>query len=57
MLLLSSTDYFSNLTFSDNSFRNTIRVSNNLDPDQERHNVGPYLGPNYLQKLSADNKS
>ena len=33
---------------------NTIRVSNSLDPDQARWNVGPDLGPNSLQKLSAD---
>ena len=39
------------------SFRNTIRVSNGLDPDQDRQNVGPDLGPNCLQRLSADNKS
>ena len=45
---------FSKLTFSINSFRNTIRVSNSLDPDQDRQNVGPDLGPNCLQRLSAD---
>ena len=28
---------------------NTIRVSNSLDPDQARWNVGPDLGPNCLQ--------
>ena len=33
---------------------NTIRVSNSLDPDQARHFVGPDLGPNCLQRLSAD---
>ena len=27
---------------------------NSLDPDQARHFVGPDLGPNCLQKLSAD---
>ena len=32
---------------------NTIRVSNSLDPDQARHFVGPDLGPNCLQRLSA----
>ena len=41
----------------DAGFFNTIRVSNSLDPDQERHFVGPDLGPNCLQRLSADNKS
>ena len=46
---------FSKSTFSKNSFKNTIRMSNSLDPDQARHFVGPDLGPNCLQKLSADN--
>ena len=32
----------------------TIRVSNGLDPDQARRFVGPDLGPNSLQLLSAD---
>ena len=32
-------------------------VSNSLDPDQARHFVGPDLGPNCLQKLSADDTS
>ena len=36
-------------------FFNTIRVSNGLDTDQARHVVGPDLGPNCLQRLSADN--
>ena len=34
-----------------NYFRNTIRVSNGLDPDLDRRFVGPDLGPNCLQKL------
>ena len=29
-------------------------MSNSLDPDQARQNVGPDLGPNCLQRLSAD---
>ena len=29
-------------------------MSNSLDPDQARHSVGPDLGPDCLQKLSAD---
>ena len=28
-------------------------MSNDLDPDQDRHSVGPDLGPNSLQRLSA----
>ena len=35
----------------------TISVSNRLDPDQARHFVSPDLGPNCLQKLSADDTS
>ena len=33
---------------------NTIRVSNGLDPDQDRRSAGPDLGLNRLQGLSAD---
>ena len=29
-------------------------MSNSLDADQARHSVGPDLGPNCLQRLSAD---
>ena len=32
-------------------------MSNGLDPDQDRHSIGPDLGPNCLQRLSADDKS
>ena len=45
------------LTFLKNYFRSTDRVSNSLDPDQDRHFVSPDLCPNFLQRLSADNKS
>ena len=40
--------------FFKNYYRNTIRVSNGLYPDQNRRSVGTELGPNYLQMLSAD---
>ena len=33
-----------------------MRVSNRLDKDQARLFVRPDLGPNCLQKLSADDK-
>ena len=39
------------------SLDSTIRVSNSLDSDQARHFVGPFLGPNRLQRLLADDKS
>ena len=48
--LLSSADYFSTLLFSKHSFRNTITVSNSLDPDQARRFVGPDLAPNCFAK-------
>ena len=32
-------------------------MSNSLGSDQARQNVGPDLGPNCLQKLSADHTS
>ena len=46
--------FFSKSTLTKNSFRNPIRVSNSLDPDQARLFVGPDLGPNCLHKLSAE---
>ena len=52
---LSSVDFFQ-FFFSKESFRNTIRVSNRLDPDQARRFVGPDLGPNCLQRFSADER-
>ena len=56
---VSSADdfFFSKSFFFENSFRNTIRVSNSLDPDQARRFVGSDLGPNCLQKLIADDTS
>ena len=54
---LSSLDFFLKINFFKKSFRNTIRVSNSLDPDQDQNFVGPDLGPNCLQRLSADDKS
>ena len=48
---------FSKLTFSKKSFRNPFREPNGLDPDQDRHSVISDLGPNCLQRLSAEDKS
>ena len=44
---LSSADY-------KKIFRNTIRVSNSLDPDQARQNIRPDMDPNCLQRFSSD---
>ena len=42
--------FFQNQIFRKKSyFRNTTRVSNSLDQDQARQNVGPGLGQNCLQ--------
>ena len=49
---LSSVDYLLQLTFTKKILSGIQSVSNSLDP-----NHGPDLGPNYLQRLSADDKS
>ena len=41
---------FFNIVFPKMSFGITIRVSNGLDPDQDRRKVGPDLGPNCLER-------
>ena len=46
--------FFQNQLFLKKSIRNIIRLSNNLDPEKARHFVGPDLGSNCLQKLSAE---
>ena len=53
MLLLSSAAFSSKLTFAKYSFRNTIRLSIGLNPDQDRRSVGPELGPNCLQRTKV----
>ena len=55
MLLMSSADFF--LNFLKNYFRNTISMSNSLDPDQGQHSVGPDQGSNCLQRLAANDQS
>ena len=43
--------------FQNQLFKNTIRVSNSLDPDLARLLIWPDLGPDCLQNLSADDNS
>ena len=50
MLLLSLADLFQNI------ISGTQSVLNSLDPDQVQPFVGPDLGPNCLQRLSAYDK-
>ena len=54
---LSSADVFPKSSFSENVFRNTIKVSNSWDSDQARHFVWPDLSPSCLQSLLEDNTS
>ena len=46
---LLSADSFK-INFFKKNLKNTISVSNRLDPDQDRQYVGPDLGPNRLQR-------
>ena len=48
--------FFFRMLIFKKSFRNTIRVSNSLDPDQAGHFIGPDVGPNCLQRLSVDDE-
>ena len=57
LLLSNSLQTFFKINFSKYSFRNTITESNGLDPVQDRHSVGPDLGLECLQRLSAEYKS
>ena len=50
MFLFSSADFLQNYFFKNKPPRTTIKVSNILDPDQDRHSVGLHLGSNCLQK-------
>ena len=57
MPLLSSADFFQ-IDISKKTSRDTIKLSNGLDLDQDRLRTdGPDLSPNCLQRLSADDKS
>ena len=50
--------FFSKLKFIKKFFQEYPQsVSNSLEPDQAQHFVGPDLGPNCLQSLSALNAS
>ena len=49
MLHLHKSVHKQDQLFWKNSFRNTTRVSNSLDPDQARHLVGPDLGQTFCK--------
>ena len=48
------TDFFSKLTFSKNSFMKHFSVKQ--FGSRSGHSVGPDMGPNYLQRLLAEDK-
>ena len=50
---------FFKINFFKNFFQehNQSRVSNGLEPNQDRHSVSPDLGLNCLHRLSADDRS
>ena len=50
---LSYADFFKIIFFQTIFFRNTIRVSNGLDPDQDRLSVGPDLSYQQTTKVTA----
>ena len=54
--IFQSADFFQNHLFQKTLSGKIIRVSSSLDADQAPHFVGPDLGPNCLEMLSADNK-
>ena len=55
--LLSTADFFKIIFLTKIFQESTIRMSNSLDSDQARLSVGPDLGPNCLQRVSADDTS
>ena len=55
-LLLSSADFFK-INFFQKILSGTLSECQTVDPDQDQNSVGPDLGPNCLQKLSADDLS
>ena len=57
LLSLSFTHFYCAIFYSlDAGFFQYHPGEKSLDPDQAQHFVGPDLGPNCLQRLSADNK-
>ena len=56
MTFFSSADFFQKQLFR-KLFQEYHQSANSLDPDQDRRCVGPVLGTNCLQRLSADGTS
>ena len=56
MLFLSSAAHLFNINFFIKFFQEHNQSINGLYPDENQHSFSPDLGPNCLQRLSADNK-
>ena len=48
---------FFKINFLEKFFQDYNQSVNNLDPDKTQHFVGPDLGPNCLQRISAEDTS
>ena len=57
LCLMSSDDIFQNLLFQKVLSGTLSECQTGLDPGQDKHFVGPDLGPICLQRLSANSKS
>ena len=55
--LVLSADLLFHIFFKKKVIAGILSESNSLDPDQARRFIGPDLGPNCLQRLSADDIS
>ena len=54
---LSSVEVLLKTNIFNNIIQKKLSVSNSVDPGQAQHFIGPDLGPNYLRRLSGDDKS
>ena len=52
--LLSSVELFKKNNYFQKEIQDHYQCQNSLDPDQDGSFIGPDLGPNCLQRLSAD---
>ena len=55
--LLTFFKIYQNLIFQKKIFQEHYQCDRCVDPDQDQHFVWPDLGPYFLQRLAADNKS
>ena len=56
LVLSADLQKFFKIAFFKKFFQDHYQSVKSLDPDHDQCYVGPYLCPNYLQTLSADDK-